>query len=50
MAAGALKGRGFSRAIERLTDLRHGWEAMPFQGSDAGIFLQLQISEDLCQS
>jgi len=31
----ALKGRGFSRAARPLGDLRHGWEAVPFQNSDA---------------
>src|SRR5271156_2737232 len=30
-AAGDLKGRGFSHALQCLKDLRHGWEAVPLQ-------------------
>jgi hypothetical protein len=38
-AAGALKGRGFKpRRIIVFKDLRHGWEAVPLQNSDAESF------------
>jgi hypothetical protein len=38
-AWGALKGRGFSRALYIVFKvLRHGWEAVPFQNSDAQSF------------
>jgi hypothetical protein len=34
-----LKGRGFEAAPYIVfKDLRHGWEAVPFQNSDAGSF------------